>query len=237
MRSRRARRCLGDDTELDAAARPATDNLAAIETNVTGLGMMQLQQNGQPFTLGTPLKINPSTPPTLQAVPVKASDASLSEGTFSAWCNITGGLPMSLKRIFHCAAALAAVLLTPNVQAADNLHLDGNLLSKSGTLVVQGEVLADSGISPTVSRRDLMVTGQSARVPVVFQLKDCKGPAQYEVRVTLTGTEDSEAARFSGAGCRFDSTRCGDWHGKDRRHCCANQQYQRGDICAEQRQQ
>ncbi len=54
-----------------------------------------------------------------------------------------------------------------------------------------------------------MVTGQSARVPVVFQLKDCKGPAQYEVRVTLTGTEDSEAARFSGAGCRFDSTRCG----------------------------
>lgn len=56
---------------------------AAIETNVTGLGI-ELQQNGQPFTLGTPLKINPSTPPTLQAVPVKASDASLSEGTFSA---------------------------------------------------------------------------------------------------------------------------------------------------------
>lgn len=56
---------------------------AAIETNVTGLGI-ELQQNGQPFTLGTPLKINLSTPPTLQAVPVKASDASLSEGTFSA---------------------------------------------------------------------------------------------------------------------------------------------------------
>lgn len=143
---------------------------------------------------------------------------------------------MSLKRIFHCAAALAAVLLTPNVQAADNLHFYGNLLSKSCTLVVQGEVLAEVHF-PTVSRRDLMVTGQSARVPVVFQLKDCKGPAQYEVRVTLTGTEDSEQPGFSGAGCRFDSTRCGDWHGKDRRHCCANQQYQRGDICAEQRQQ
>lgn len=41
-----------------------------------------------------------------------------------------------------------------------------------------------------------MVTGQSARVPVVFQLKDCKGPAQYEVRVTLTGTEDSEQPGF-----------------------------------------
>ncbi|MCZ5351160.1 fimbrial protein, partial [Escherichia coli] len=50
---------------------------------------------------------------------------------------------MSLKRIFHCAAALAAVLLTPNVQAADNLHFYGNLLSKSCTLVVQGEVLAE----------------------------------------------------------------------------------------------
>ncbi|MCV1611423.1 fimbrial protein [Escherichia coli] len=60
---------------------------AAIETNVTGLGI-ELQQNGQPFTLGTPLKINPSTPPTLQAVPVKASDASLSEGTFSAWATL-----------------------------------------------------------------------------------------------------------------------------------------------------
>ncbi len=83
---------------------------------------------------------------------------------------------MSLKRIFHCAAALAAVLLTPNVQAADNLHFYGNLLSKSCTLVVQGEVLAEVHF-PTVSRRDLMVTGQSARVPVVFQLKDCKGPA------------------------------------------------------------
>ena len=57
---------------------------AAIETNVIGLGI-ELQQNGQPFTLGTPLKINPST---LQAVPVKASDASLSEGTFSAWATL-----------------------------------------------------------------------------------------------------------------------------------------------------
>lgn len=41
-----------------------------------------------------------------------------------------------------------------------------------------------------------MATGQSARVPVVFQLKDCKGPAEYQVRVTLTGTEDSEQPGF-----------------------------------------
>lgn len=92
---------------------------------------------------------------------------------------------MNLKRISHCAAVLATVLLTPHVQAADNLHFYGNLLSKSCTLVVQGESLAEVHF-PTVSRKDLMVTGQSARVPVVFQLKDCKGPAQYEVRVTLT---------------------------------------------------
>lgn len=102
---------------------------------------------------------------------------------------------MNLKRISLCAAVLATVLLTPHVQAADNLHFYGNLLSKSCTLVVQGETLAEVHF-PTISRKDLMVTGQSARVPVVFQLKDCKGPAQYEVRVTLTGTEDSEQPGF-----------------------------------------
>lgn len=69
------------------------------------------------------------------------------------------------------------------------------IYSASPALVVQGESLADVHF-PTVSRKDLMVTGQSARVPVVFQLKDCKGPAQYEVRVTLTGTEDSEQPGF-----------------------------------------
>ncbi|PND93107.1 fimbrial protein, partial [Escherichia coli] len=50
---------------------------------------------------------------------------------------------MNLKRISLCAAVLATVLLTPHVQAADNLHFYGNLLSKSCTLVVQGETLAE----------------------------------------------------------------------------------------------
>ena len=81
---------------------------------------------------------------------------------------------MSLKRIFHCAAALAAVLLTPNVQAADNLHFYGNLLSKSCTLVVQGEVLAEVHF-PTVSRRDLMVTGNLRAYRWCFSLKIAKG--------------------------------------------------------------
>lgn len=60
---------------------------AAIETDVTGLGI-ELQQNHQPFKLGTPLKINPENPPTLQAVPVKATNADLSDGTFSAYATL-----------------------------------------------------------------------------------------------------------------------------------------------------
>ncbi|WP_272906099.1 fimbrial protein [Escherichia coli] len=77
---------------------------------------------------------------------------------------------------------LASLMLTASgtTLAADNLHFYGNLLSKSCTLVVDGEVLA----------------GQSSRVQVVFKLKDCKGPADYQVKVTLTGTEDSEQPGF-----------------------------------------
>ncbi|HFI9007199.1 TPA: fimbrial protein [Escherichia coli] len=103
---------------------------------------------------------------------------------------------MNLTRTHYRYAALAALLVYGGTtQAADNLHFYGNLLSKFCTLVIQGESLAEVHF-PTISRKDLMVTGQSARVPVVFQLKDCKGPAEYQVRVTLTGTEDSEQPGF-----------------------------------------
>ncbi len=81
-------------------------------------------------------------------------------------------------------------------QAVDNnLHFYGNLLSKSCTLVVDGANLAEIHF-PTVSNQDLMVAGQSAHLPVVFKLKDCKGPAEYNVKVTLSGTEDSEQPGF-----------------------------------------
>lgn len=104
---------LGDDAGSWTGSQTSYDN-AAIETNVTGWG---LSCNKWPAVhVGTPLKINLSTPPTLQAVPVKASDASPAKEPFLPGRHY-GGLPMSLKRIFHCAAALAAVLLTPNVQA------------------------------------------------------------------------------------------------------------------------
>ena len=102
---------------------------------------------------------------------------------------------MNLTRHYRYAALAALLAYGGMAQAADNLHFYGNLLSKSCTLVIQGESLAEVHF-PTISRKDLMATGQSARVPVVFQLKDCKGPAEYQVRVTLTGTEDSEQPGF-----------------------------------------
>lgn len=81
------------------------------------------------------------------------------------------------------------------VQAADNLHFTGNLLARSCTPVMQGEVL-DEVQFPTISANDLVLRGKSAKMPVAFQLNDCKGPAQYSVKVTLTGTEDSDLPGF-----------------------------------------
>ncbi|MCZ8807051.1 fimbrial protein [Escherichia albertii] len=95
-------------------------------------------------------------------------------------------------------ALLAGVLFAASgslFAVNDNLHFFGNLLSKFCTLVVNGGLLAEVHF-PTVSNRDLVSVGQSDRVPVVFQLADCKGPASYEVKVTLTGTEDSELPGF-----------------------------------------
>ncbi|MGX9738681.1 fimbrial protein [Pseudocitrobacter corydidari] len=60
---------------------------SAIDTDVAGLGI-ELQQNGQPFKLNTPLAISPTAPPTLKAVPVKASDAVLTDGRFSAYATL-----------------------------------------------------------------------------------------------------------------------------------------------------
>lgn len=56
-------------------------NTAAISTNVPGLGI-ELQQNGEPFTLGSTITVNEQSIPTLKAVPVKQSGAALREGEF-----------------------------------------------------------------------------------------------------------------------------------------------------------
>ena len=66
-------------------------------------------------------------------------------------------------------ALLAGLLLTASTGALavdNNLHFYGNLLSKSCTLVVDGANLAEIHF-PTVSNRDLMVSGQSDRKSVV----------------------------------------------------------------------
>ncbi|WP_420900448.1 fimbrial protein [Escherichia coli] len=106
---------------------------------------------------------------------------------------------MKTKNIHPAGYSLAASLMLLSAGAScavdNNLHFYGNLLSKSCTLVVQGETLAEVHF-PVVSNKDLMVAGQSDRVPVVFQLQDCKGPSGYEVKVTLTGTEDNGLPGF-----------------------------------------
>lgn len=41
-----------------------------------------------------------------------------------------------------------------------------------------------------------MQRGQSDRVPLVFQLKDCKSTTAFNVKVTLMGTEDTDLRDF-----------------------------------------
>jgi type 1 fimbria pilin len=65
-------------------------NDAAIETDVPGFGI-EMQHDGQRFPLNTPLAINASDltqTPKLEAVPVKASDAVLSDTNFSAYATL-----------------------------------------------------------------------------------------------------------------------------------------------------
>lgn len=56
---------------------------AAVQTDMADLGIKVLQ-NGTPFTLNTPLSIDPQNPPVLEAVPVKTPGATLTEGAFVA---------------------------------------------------------------------------------------------------------------------------------------------------------
>ena len=62
-------------------------NDAAIETNVSGLGI-ELRQNNQRFKVGSTITFSRQSPPLLQAVPVKSSGAALQEGAFEAWATL-----------------------------------------------------------------------------------------------------------------------------------------------------
>lgn len=125
--------------------------------------------------------------------------------------------------------SLMLICVAP-VQAADNLHFYGNLLNKTCTPVETQGLLAEVQF-PTVSAQDLVVAGQSARVPVVFQLKDCKGPTSYNVKVTLTGTEDSEQPGILALDASSGAQGVGIGMEKKRRHTCCHQQFYWSDLC------
>ncbi|MEG9795528.1 fimbrial protein [Serratia marcescens] len=59
----------------------ATYDTATLQTSQAGLGI-RLTLGGQPFRLATRVQIDASAPPVLQAVPVKAPDATLTQGEF-----------------------------------------------------------------------------------------------------------------------------------------------------------
>lgn len=56
---------------------------AAVQTSAADMGV-RLLRDGVAFTLNTPISINPSSPPVLQAVPVKRLGGSLASGGFTA---------------------------------------------------------------------------------------------------------------------------------------------------------
>jgi type 1 fimbria pilin len=60
---------------------------AAVVTGVTDLAI-QIKQNGVPFELNKPIPINLTSPPQLEAVPVKRLGATLTEGPFEATATI-----------------------------------------------------------------------------------------------------------------------------------------------------
>lgn len=68
---------------LTLTGTPVGFNNAALSTNVAGLGI-EIQQDEQPFTLGTTIPVNEQSKPVLKAVPVKQSGAALKEGDFDA---------------------------------------------------------------------------------------------------------------------------------------------------------
>lgn len=56
---------------------------SAVQSSVVDLGI-KLLQNGLPLALNTPMVITPSSPPVLEAVPVKRPGSTLAPGGFTA---------------------------------------------------------------------------------------------------------------------------------------------------------
>lgn len=59
----------------------------ALLTNKSGLGI-RVYQGDKPFTPNSSVKINLDNPPRLDAVPIKQTGATLTEGVFEAWATL-----------------------------------------------------------------------------------------------------------------------------------------------------
>ncbi|WP_049613810.1 fimbrial protein [Yersinia pekkanenii] len=80
--------CDGTNTSLDLGLTIVSVSVtsfdpAAIQTNIPDLGI-RLLKDGAPFALNTRISYDSNNPPVLQAVPVQAVGATLSEGDFEA---------------------------------------------------------------------------------------------------------------------------------------------------------
>ncbi|HHL2502263.1 TPA: fimbrial protein, partial [Yersinia enterocolitica] len=69
--------------ELMLSGEPTPYDMAAIQTNNPDLGIRVLL-NGEAFTLGKPVSVNPADLPVLEVVPVKTPGVTLTEGAFEA---------------------------------------------------------------------------------------------------------------------------------------------------------
>lgn len=69
--------------ELMLSGEPTSYDMAAIQTNIPDLGIRVLL-NGEAFTLGKSVSVNPADLPVLEVVPVKTPGSTLIEGAFEA---------------------------------------------------------------------------------------------------------------------------------------------------------
>ncbi|HCU0429594.1 TPA: fimbrial protein [Serratia marcescens] len=73
--------------KLSLLGSPAGFDSNALVTNKDDLGI-RIYQNDKPFTPGSELAINLTSPPRLEAVPVKRGGSTLTEGVFEAWATL-----------------------------------------------------------------------------------------------------------------------------------------------------
>lgn len=77
----------GDSLSLSLSGTPVVFDEQALQTDRTDLGI-RLYWNDTPFTPNSRIEVNPANPPRLEAVPVKRTGATLTEGAFEAWATL-----------------------------------------------------------------------------------------------------------------------------------------------------